>query len=381
MKINFITNIPLSEISGGFSGMNFVAHEALRAIADINYVGPINPPVHIGEHAASKASRSVGMRGNFFFFSDRRLRKIADEVSSRTNPTADLDFYHGFTPWSLCRTSRPYMAWNDCCFSEYLRIYHNADHFRSKDVARICQGEVEWMNKAKRVILSSEWARNQLEIVHGVPSCQTTSVGIFGAMEVPAGDTWSGGKNFYFISTDYVRKNGAICRRAMDTVWQSHPDARLHIIGAKPPESDLVPDRVIYEGFFSKSKPDELQRFRAHLANAYALLHPTDADTTAMILIEAAFFGCPSISVNDFAIPEVLGSSSTNLLLERPVDSNALATAMCRLLEDKQLYLERRQSARIRALAEHQISDFQQRMRDAVTSGIGSGSTIGSTSK
>jgi glycosyltransferase involved in cell wall biosynthesis len=100
-----------------------------------------------------------------------------------------------------------------------------------------------------------------------------------------------------------------------------------------------------------------------------------------MILIEAAFFGCPSISVNDFAIPEVLGSSSTNLLLERPVESKALGTAMCRLLEDKQLYLRRRQSARSRALAEHQISDFQQRMREVVTSGIGSILTSRGTSK
>jgi glycosyltransferase involved in cell wall biosynthesis len=366
MKINFITNIPLSEISGGFSGMNYVAHEALRAIADINYVGPINPPVHLAEHAVSKAFRGVGLRGNFFFFSDRRLRKIADEVSSRTDPTADLDFYHGFTPWSLCRTSRPYMAWNDCCFSEYLRIYHNADHFRSNDVARICQGEVEWMKKAKRVILSSEWARNQLEIVHGVPACQTTSVGIFGAMEVPAGDTWSGGKNFYFISTDYVRKNGAICRRAMDIVWQSHPDARLHIIGAKPPESDLVPDRVIYEGFFSKSKPDELKRFRGHLANAFALLHPTDADTTAMIVIEAAFFGCPSISVNDFAIPEVTGGNRGTLLLDRPVTPPAMAAAMISLLDETEAYQFKRQAVRYQALQMNTVELFSKRLHSLI---------------
>ena len=66
---------------------------------------------------------------------------------------------------------------------------------------------------------------------------------------------------------------------------------------------DLTDSRVTYEGYFDKSKPEQLVAFTNHLSRAFALVHPTAADTTAMIVIEAAFHGSPCITVNDFALP------------------------------------------------------------------------------
>ena len=116
-------------------------------------------------------------------------------------------------------------------------------------------------------------------------------------MEPPIEDRWKGGKAFYFISTNYEQKNGPICRRVMDELWKTHPDVTLRIIGDPPPNRDLLPGRVIFEGFFDKANVDELHEYRSHLADAFAILHPTDADTTAMVIIEAAFFGCPAIFI------------------------------------------------------------------------------------
>jgi glycosyltransferase involved in cell wall biosynthesis len=231
---------------------------------------------------------------------------------------------------------------------------------------RIRNLEKTWLQRAKSVFLTSEWAKHRLELTYDIPPSQTRTVGIFGVMDPPDNDVWSHGKDFYFISTDYVRKNGAVCRRAMDHVWKRHPDAKLHIIGDKPPDSDLVDNRVTYEGFFRKSNARELKEFRSHLAKACALLHPTNADTTSMITIESAFFGCPSISVNDFAIPEVFGPDLSHMCLERPVCSLALAKAMCELLADQTAYMKLRQSVRTRALTEHTVKVFMRRLHQAV---------------
>lgn len=67
MRMNFISNIPLQEISGGFSGMNAAACEALTEIAEVHYVGPVNPPVSSASKLISKLKRSAGKRESFSF--------------------------------------------------------------------------------------------------------------------------------------------------------------------------------------------------------------------------------------------------------------------------------------------------------------------------
>jgi glycosyltransferase involved in cell wall biosynthesis len=364
--VNYVTNLPLEEISGGISGMNRAAHDALAGFAELPYIGPVNPPVTLTAKVISKATRLLGGKGRFYFYSEERLRRIATEVSARSHRNAALDFYHGFTPWILCSPPRPYAAWNDCTFADYIDIYHDPRDFAEADLERIRNCEVNWLAGAELVIFSSEWARDRAAARYGLANDRLRSVGIFGAMEPPQLDTWSGGQDFYFISTDYRRKNGTLCRRAIELVWETFPEARLRIIGAPPPAEDLVPGRVIYEGFFRKSIPAELEQFREHLRGAFALLHPTDADTTAMILIEAAFFGCPAISVNDFAIPEVIGPAGEGMLLDRPIEASALAGKMAALLQDKEGYHARRARVRASALARHRPEQFRERLRDAV---------------
>src|SRR5512142_59441 len=111
MRINFISNLGLDEFSGGFSAMNNAAHEALSEIPDIHYVGPVNPRVRTCDRVISKLTRSLGRRGKFVFFSEARLRLIAEEVERRRRDDADIDFFHGFTPWIRCRSTAPYVAW------------------------------------------------------------------------------------------------------------------------------------------------------------------------------------------------------------------------------------------------------------------------------
>jgi len=366
MRVNFITNLGLQEVSGGFSAMNAAAHEALTEIADVHYVGPINPRVSFCGWMVAKLQRSVGQPSKFFFFSEARLRLIAEEVNRRRRADADIDFFHGFTPWVRCRPASPYVAWSDCCFRDYLDIYHPARLFDAADVMRICSTEAEWMRGAHVIVLSSEWARLRSKTHYGLSEELLANVSIFGAMDIPEKDTYTGGRDFVFVSTDYARKNGPLCRQAMNRVWQKFPDARLKIIGAPPHAADLSDNRVIYEGYFDKSKPKQLAAFTNHLSRAFALVHPTEADTTAMIVIEAAFHGCPSITPNDFALPEVTRNGSYAILLRRPISADALADAMIGLLADEERYRALRARARQSTIPQFSRVAFKKRLQDKV---------------
>jgi hypothetical protein len=117
--------------------MNAAAFSAISTSEASHYVGPINPPVILWQKALSKFRRVAGSQGAFFFFSQRRLEAIADEVRSKYQADARLDFFHGFTPWILTRPQRPYIAWSDCTFRDYIDIFHCREQFRHDDLERI----------------------------------------------------------------------------------------------------------------------------------------------------------------------------------------------------------------------------------------------------
>jgi glycosyltransferase involved in cell wall biosynthesis len=274
--INFISNLRRDLRSGGFSAMNAAAHEALRKLTTIHYVGPINPPIIFRQKIVSKLSRTLGLRGNFFAFSRERLEAIAEEVDLRCAREARFDFFHGFTPWILTKPSRSYVAWSDFTFHDYVNIYHRRKLFRSADLDRIERAEAEWLRRAQCVAFSSHWAIKRSVEHYGLDETTTHFVGIFGEVGLPEGDEYQGGKQFAFISTDFKAKGGPIVIEAFQRVRKRHPDASLIIVGA-PPCGEAVDPNVVYAGYLSKELPEEHKKFRNILAQSRALLlYPSD---------------------------------------------------------------------------------------------------------
>src|SRR5262249_3290748 len=107
--------------------MNAAAFAALSKAYVVHYAGPINPGVNVWQKALSKFFRSAGAQGDFFFFSKGRLEAVAREVCKRCGTGAQLDFFHGFPPWILTTPPRPYVAWGDCTFRDYMNIYHRRE--------------------------------------------------------------------------------------------------------------------------------------------------------------------------------------------------------------------------------------------------------------
>jgi len=116
--------------------------------------------------------------------------------------------------------------------------------------------------------------------------------------------------------------------------------------------------------------PEQLAVFTDYLSRAFALLHPTGADTTAMVVIEAGFYGCPSITVNSFALPEVTGNGAYALLLNSPAREDSLARAMIELLEDPKHYISLRAKAREFSISRFSRPAFKKRVQNAVLSHI-----------
>jgi glycosyltransferase involved in cell wall biosynthesis len=367
--INFVSNLPKNLRSGGFSAMNAAVFSAISRSEASHYVGPIDPRVIPWQKALSKFRRVAGLHGAFFFFSERRLAAIAKEVHSKCRADARLDFFHGFTPWILTRPEHPYIAWSDCTFRDYIDIFHRRAQFRPDDLERIEQAEAAWLKNAHRVLFTSNWAAKRAVSHYALDACRTGSVGIFGEIEMPARDAYAGGKEFAFISTNFVAKGGRTVLSAFHEVRKRHADAGLIIVGDLPADVS-VESGVRYAGFLRKEIPDQHQQLQQILGRVRAVVHPTGSDISPLVIVEAGYLGCPVISSRRFGIPELVDDERTGLLLDDPSRASTVARAMCWMLEHKKKYQQMREAAWANAHKLHSKRQFEQRLLSCICEAI-----------
>ncbi len=144
---------------------------------------------------------------------------------------------------------------------------------------------------------------------------------------------------------NFEQKGGDIILQAYRTLKKHHPELRWHIVGGQPKGDWESLDGIVYEGLLDPENSADLVRYRHLFAQAFLLVHPTREDANPLVPTEAAYFGCPTISVNRFAIPELVINGQTGLLLETPVQSEDLADAIDMLINTPDEYREMRRSA------------------------------------
>jgi glycosyltransferase involved in cell wall biosynthesis len=363
MLVNFISNVPRDSFSGGVSAVNRAALEALESVSTVNYVGPIAPPASSYSKAVSKLSRMAGFPGSFAAFSRARLKTVAEMVEERAEPSAAFDFFTGVTTWSYFNSPRPKVAWADCTFRDYIRVYHRGRNFRRADIVRISEEEFAWLRDSRRVLITSHWAIERLKEEAGESSVNLGWIGIFGNEEVSGEPAYRIGNDLLFVSTDFRAKGGFETLAAFQILRQDFPGLRLTVIGDPPPKKckgEL--SGVSFLGYLSKSDSRQREIYRRSLAEAFALVLPTEADIAPLTPLEAACFGTPTVSVRAFAIPELIEHEKSGILLEPPATPEAIAGALRCWMSDRQTYLSMRRRAQSNFREHFSRDRFQQRI-------------------
>lgn len=345
-RLNYISNLDLSQETGGWAGVNVSLHNILGEYFDINSVGPINPGSDIPAKAWSKLRRTTGLPGSFHFFSNRRLSEISTRVAGRVDSSAGCDFFHGSTPWILFHSPRPYYAYVDTCFSTYVDVYHRRGSFEQADLDRIFSAESSWLSRAAGVFFGTEWALEQVVEDYAISRANLKVVGAAGSVTVPDADTFDDGINLLFVAFDFVQKGGPICVETFQKVKLQFPEARLTIVGGRPAADVMDIKGIKYEGFLSKSVPAELHRLRELYATAFALIHPTSSDIQPLVVSEAGYFGCPSVASKTFGIPDLIEDGVTGFLMDLPLAADEFAERIIRLASNRDLYMAMRRSVR-----------------------------------
>lgn len=350
--INFITNQSLNNTSGGWSGISYNIYKNLEQRTNVNYLGPVAPQMVFSEKLFSKTKRTVGLKGNFSFFSDKRLRKIREIVEEKKQK-ANYNLFFGQTPWIDCNFAAPYGVYMDADFSTYLRIYSNPKSFSKKDIQRITQKEEKWLQSAKNIFVGSQWTWDEMTKIYDLDESKKTIVWTGGNVEIPKKDTYSGDLIFTFISLDFLNKGGEIAVKAFLDIKKQFPSAVLKILGQEPPVEYRKLEGISYEGYLRKTVPEEYEKFVKILSESFMMIHPTTMDTMGAVIIESGYHGCPTIAPKSFGIPELILDNKTGIVVDLPFDNYSFSNKIISLIKNKQDYYLMRQNVR-----EHTTGNF-----------------------
>jgi glycosyltransferase involved in cell wall biosynthesis len=344
--INFVTNQSIENTSGGWSGISANIYNQMQNYFDVTYVGPIDPPIPFASKLISKALRTAGARGGLPVFGERRLDSIKRTWRTSRNSTASFDLFHAATPWTTCRPNNPYGAYIDATFSMYMDIYSSPKTFSAREMEEISNRERDWMRGADALFFGSAWVRDIAVKEYGLDVKKTHVSWVGGNVPLPPDDTFRGGHTFLFIALNFEKKGGRIAADALERVRESVPEANLLVLGERPPEDVMARPGIRYGGMLSKTIPQELADFVEHLSNARALIHPTSMDTMGAVLIEAGYYGCPSIATRRFGIPELIKERETGYLLDVPISVDEVVSHMFALCSEGPEYSEMRREVR-----------------------------------
>jgi len=316
-KVQYISNLPQSLKSGGWSGMNINVYNELSKYFLIDYLSPINPKVLKKEQMLSKAHQYLGLKRHFEFFSEKRLNLIADDFYKQLIIANDFLFFHGTTPWIKCKSDKAYFAYVDATFLTYLDIYLNPNDYKEKEIQRIINQERLFLNNAVGIFFSSEWAKRETIDRYRIEGSNFYVVGLGGNAEpkkkmVPAPSIPS----LLFVSMDFKRKGGAIAYNCFLELRKQIPQLTLQIIGDAPEQSIKGTEGVTYHGFIDKKTKEGMLLFDNIFKTASFLIHPTEKDMTPLIIVEAGYYGIPAIAPKRFGIPEMIKHKHTGYIVE-----------------------------------------------------------------
>jgi len=366
-RLVYISDVELQLFGGGPYAVNWHAFDQLRRRFSATYAGPLTRnPLWVGPTVTKVRRTIVDGRGHFSFFSPDSLDENAAVVAPHMDG-ADVVMFRSATHWCRCRPPVKYFVYLDVVFHTFFFNTFDVGHFDSAELDRIWKEEADFLQGAAGVFFDSKWGMDKARAAYGLQGSHYFAAGRGGVIDPPPADTWAGRSHkLISMAMNFHQKGGDRILEAYKSLKPRYPSLTWHIIGG-PPEGDWESvGGISYEGALRPEIPAEQERLRALLADAFLLVHPTREDTSPLVLTEAAYFGCPAISVNMFAIPEFVEHGKTGILLEPPVTSDGVAQAIAGLIEDGDRYREMRRQARSTALEKYSWDNIGTAMADRI---------------
>lgn len=200
--------------------------------------------------------------------------------------------------------------------------------------------ERDLYRNAELVFTRSSNVSNTLIDAYGCSPEQVETVGAGTNVEMPEESSADcEGVHILFVGVDWERKGGPDLLDAFGRLLESHPEARLSIVGCAP---EVSHPRVEVVG---RRSLDELPDY---YASASIFCMPTRREPFGVVFVEAMHHGLPIVATRVGALPDLVVEQKTGLLVDVG-DVDGLTRALAALSADADLRRRMGSAARTRA--------------------------------
>jgi glycosyltransferase involved in cell wall biosynthesis len=315
----------------GFSGLPRNLTAALRQLGDIREWALPDPRPSLVQRALMRAGRAL-RRETLWEKDPQRCATISGALDerARTEPV-DAILVIGSESCAFCETKTPLFGFGDSVFGSRIGLY--ADQRRELLSAATIRNGIRVqqlaLDRIRSFFITSRWAwdRGVAEFGYKHADVVTTLVGA----NMPHIDTpppLTEPRRFVWVGLDWERKRGDFAMQVVAALRAQGWDSRLDVVGSVDVPSP--PEWVRPRGRLSAA---------TGLGEAYggaaALLLPTAADLTPVVIAEAAMYGRATIASPVGGIPEMVADGLDAVLLDSqdPQDwARAIASADLRRL-------------------------------------------------
>ncbi len=216
--------------------------------------------------------------------------------------------------------------------------------------------EKQALQNADHVILSSHWGIESAINSYNLPISKV-SLAKFGPniddeyLEKFKSNTWiqnngDASINLLYIGVDWIRKGGQIAIEILKELNQrSSKTYKLDLIGDIP-KTVVSDSNMTVHGFLNKNIEEDLEKFYEIMFKADLLLLPTKAECSAIVFSEAAALSIPVVTYDTGGVSDYVEDEYNGICLPLEASSNAFASAIDELMNNKEKYLSFKNNAK-----------------------------------
>ena len=353
MKIVYVS-IEDANNKNSWSGTTHYLYKDLKKNNEIINISPIKANDFIFKIIYKILSK---VSGKIFLYS--RNKYVAKLYSNYINKKLEkIDGYDcilsiGTLPTAFLKVNKPIFMYTDATFDgikNYYKEFSNLSKLTEKEGYQLEKIALENYSK---IFYSSQWAKDSAIKYYEIPE-EKIKVIPFGLNmdEVPKKSEIIQNINkkfnqkrikLLFIGKDYDRKGGAIAVEVTKNLNMKGYDVELTIVGCSPP---IEISNITIISYVNKNNEKEYKVYEKLLKESHFLIHPTKADCSSMVSIEANSYGIPSIISNTGGIPTIVKNNINGILIKNYEESEEFVEKIQFFIENREDYKNLSQKTR-----------------------------------